>query len=106
MWWRDTLYTLNPVIGLGIKRYFHLYDMLNFMRGGILKLYIVNPCFLWCVFSMYYFNEEQVCNEKKKIKFVKLWEIYNINREIIFFCINAEKENIQKSFLNTKQFKI
>jgi len=55
----------KSVIGLGIKRYFHLYDMLNFMRGGILKLYIVNPCFLWCVFSMYYFNEEQVCNEKK-----------------------------------------
>jgi len=34
------------IIGLGIKRYFHLRDMLNFIRGGILKLRIVNPSFL------------------------------------------------------------
>lgn len=34
----------KSVIGLGIKRYFHLRDMLNFIRGGILKLHIVNPC--------------------------------------------------------------
>lgn len=33
----------KPVIGLGIKRYFHLRDMLNFTRDGILKLRIVNP---------------------------------------------------------------
>lgn len=95
----------KPIIGLGVKRYFHLRDTLNFICGGILKLHIVNLCPLWCVFQCIILTKRKYALKKNSDLLTQLRNLWYRQRDNSAWT-RETKRNIQKTGLNRKQLKI